>query len=273
MSRRKGSVPVNKIVWTDDMISFLKENFFNMTNRQLAQSLKLRLTATRIKCYELGLLRMEMEYWTPEQVDFLKENYQTIGDTELATLFTELWAKKKGWTKKHIEKKRRYLNLKRTAQQKRAIKIRNTDNGMFSVNHYKRWQGRVAKVNEVRVWLTSQNKLGKFVKTEKGFIPYAPVVWEMHNGPIPKGHVIRFIDGNNLNCNIENLKLITRKEHAQLNTCVASQGLSDNYVAGVMSHRDKELRKLIKQNPEIIQLKREQLLLNRHINKQQNEST
>lgn len=42
-------------------------------------------------------------------------------------------------------------------------------------------------------------------------------VWQQANGPIPAGHVIRFIDGDSLNCELSNLKLITQAEHVMLN--------------------------------------------------------
>ena len=38
------------------------------------------------------------------------------------------------------------------------------------------------------------------------------VVWEQHNGKIPKGSVVIFLDGNKLNVDISNLKMITRSE-------------------------------------------------------------
>ena len=41
-------------------------------------------------------------------------------------------------------------------------------------------------------------------------------VWEEHNGPIPEGMMISFRDSNKLNCDIENLMLITKGEHAAL---------------------------------------------------------
>ena len=41
--------------------------------------------------------------------------------------------------------------------------------------------------------------------------------WEDYNGPIPEGSCIIFLDGNPLNCDITNLQLITRAEHARLN--------------------------------------------------------
>lgn len=40
-------------------------------------------------------------------------------------------------------------------------------------------------------------------------------IWEKVNGKIPQGSVIRFLDGNKLNCNIDNLVLISRKEHLE----------------------------------------------------------
>ena len=43
------------------------------------------------------------------------------------------------------------------------------------------------------------------------------VVWEEHNGPIPEGMIVIFKDSNKLNCNIDNLLLISRREHQRLN--------------------------------------------------------
>lgn len=44
----------------------------------------------------------------------------------------------------------------------------------------------------------------------------ADVVWEKHNGPIPEGKFIVFLDGNRRNCDIENLYLIDRKTHVRM---------------------------------------------------------
>jgi hypothetical protein len=43
------------------------------------------------------------------------------------------------------------------------------------------------------------------------------IVWERHNGPIPKGHVVIFGDGNKLNLNIDNLLLVSNAQLAVLN--------------------------------------------------------
>lgn len=43
------------------------------------------------------------------------------------------------------------------------------------------------------------------------------VIWEEHNGPIPKGHVVIFGDRNPLNLDINNLILVSRKQLLILN--------------------------------------------------------
>ena len=37
-------------------------------------------------------------------------------------------------------------------------------------------------------------------------------IWEEHNGPIPDGHIVTFLDNNKDNCSIENLVLMTKGE-------------------------------------------------------------
>lgn len=44
------------------------------------------------------------------------------------------------------------------------------------------------------------------------------LVWESIYGPIPKGYVVRFKDGNNLNIHIENLECIPMRENAIRNS-------------------------------------------------------
>lgn len=42
-------------------------------------------------------------------------------------------------------------------------------------------------------------------------------VWEEHNGLIPEGMIVSFKDGNKLNCDINNLMLLTSSENAVMN--------------------------------------------------------
>jgi hypothetical protein len=43
------------------------------------------------------------------------------------------------------------------------------------------------------------------------------IIWEEANGPIPKGSVLIFADGNKLNVQLDNLLLVSRKQLARLN--------------------------------------------------------
>jgi hypothetical protein len=189
-----------------------------MITRRIADMLGMKLTLVRMKCYELGLKRMELQYWTDEQVDFLKRNYAKYGDTELAEMFSYAWEKEKGWSKKHIEKKRRYLGLKRTDEEKRAIHRRNVEIGCFSMCPVKAWEQRgIANIGEVRAWRHS-GVMRMFIKTESGFVHYPPYLWEQHFGKPPEGMVVALKDGNPLNVVIDNLELQSRVTMMDRNT-------------------------------------------------------
>jgi len=267
MPYKNGNIVYNETVWTPGMLIFLKENYHTMSNQQLANSLGLRLTTTRTKLYELGLKRMDMQYWTDEQVLFLKENYKTVGDTVLAEIFSTIYYKEKGWTKKHIEKKRRYLKLKRTEKELIKIKEINVINGRWAESHWKRWFERVSPIGEVRVWMNSDtNKPFKVIKTAEGFVHYAPWLFQQYFGPVPKGMIVRLLDEDPLNVVLENLTLVTRAEHSMLNAGISIMALNDSYIAGILSPKNPELKKEILKHPELINLKRKQLILTKQIN-------
>jgi len=47
------------------------------------------------------------------------------------------------------------------------------------------------------------------------------IVWEQHNGPLPKGHIVRFRDSDNTNASPSNLVALTRGENAVINRWMA----------------------------------------------------
>jgi len=64
-----------------------------------------------------------------------------------------------------------------------------------------------------------RNTQGFFYRLAKGkWIPLAQKIWMDNFGPIPKGGVIRLKDGNPLNCEPENLELITQRENMLKNS-------------------------------------------------------
>lgn len=259
---------LGKIEFSNEQIVFIENNWETMTNPQLAKAIGCTLTILRNWLYENGLLKMEMEYWTPEQEIYLQEMYHFYGDVELAEIFDEKWFKQKGWTKKHIEKKRRYLKLKRTQEEIKAIHQRNVDEGRFLQCAIKRWATTgQAPEGEIRYWRENGGRFTPRIKIDGRFIHYGRYRYEQLHGEIPEGMNVCFIDNDPGNLADSNLGLLSDADLSRRNSKRSSQGLSDNYVAGMLTHGDPELRKMIKENhPELIELKRTQLLLNRQIN-------
>lgn len=226
------------------------------------------MTVVRNKLYELGLFKLELEYWTPEQVAFLKANYKRIGDLELSEIFSKKWFKKKGWNKKHIEKKRRYLKLKRSERQKFNILLRNVAQGRFEgMNWANSLDRRRHRVGTVIVRTIAGYKV-KLVRVKGGFRKLSHINFEESFGPIPSGRVIVMKDGNPLNCEPDNLFAADRKQQAELMRY--SDGGIANYLAlkgrlGGGNCKDVGLYEQLLKRPDILDAKRKQLQLQKLI--------
>lgn len=73
---------------------------------------------------------------------------------------------------------------------------------------------------DTRIEYEENGRPYKFIRVSLGkWMPLHRYIWELHNGPAGKG-IIRFKDGNSLNCEIENLMLISRADNARLNALI-----------------------------------------------------
>lgn len=79
--------------------------------------------------------------------------------------------------------------------------------GMINWNHRKVGEERIDSEGYIYVKVAEPSKWR--LKSR--------VIWEQHNGEIPKGCYIRFLDNNKQNLAIENLFCVTRAENAILN--------------------------------------------------------
>jgi len=249
-----------------EQIDFIKANYDSMSNKELSEALSLKIQLLRKKIYKLGFYRYRLEYWTEEQIDYLKENYRNIGDKELAKIFNGLWEKQKAWTLKHIEKKRNYLGLHRTREEIAAIKERNRLNGCWAISLWEHHPELVAPIGDTRLWTNEQGRKYQVIKTEKGFEHHGRWLYKKIHGEIPKGMMVRLKDNDPANVVPENLYLVDKEQNARINAKVSCTGLSDNYVAGILTHGRKDLRSAVKAVPGLIELKRQQLILQRTIN-------
>jgi len=110
-------------------------------------------------------------------------------------------------------------------------------------------------------------------------------LWEQAYGKLSRNDILKFKDGNSLNCTLDNLQKISRKEHiknnrnetkriASLKKMSQSDAVySDKRVASTLVRGDEELKQyLIKNRQDLIELKRVALILRREIKKQKKQN-
>jgi len=117
--------PKNKSKWPPNHEALLQLYHNRLKNPELAKMMGVGLTVLRNELYRLGLQRCTVTPWTEVQTRFLKVNFQKMGDQSIADYFQEHWPKLEKWTRQKIWKKRKRLNLKRTADEIEAIERAN----------------------------------------------------------------------------------------------------------------------------------------------------
>ncbi|EKA4516910.1 HNH endonuclease signature motif containing protein [Vibrio cholerae] len=56
-----------------------------------------------------------------------------------------------------------------------------------------------------------------YTGAESRYRPKHHVIWEQAYGPVPKGMILRFIDGDKLNCELSNLECLSQSVHLRMN--------------------------------------------------------
>lgn len=256
------------LAFTDEQAAFIRQNYEGMSNRRLAESLGFKMQTMRDKLYEMGLYRMRLEYWTDEQIEFLRNNYKSIGDLELSELFQDKWPKNKKWSKKHIEKKRNYLNLYRSQEDLENVMQRNVDQGRMSQNYKGKTNWLTtgpAKQFEIRMYKSCAGVISPRVKIGKCWKWWARWAWEKEFGVIPKGMVVVLKDSDPYHTEVSNLELVTRSESTLRYAAKTSINLSDKYIVAMLTKGKPDLRPIVTENTSLINIKRQQLILQRTI--------
>lgn len=108
----------------------------------------------------------------------------------------------------------------------------------------------------------------KFICIKLGeWVLYHQHIWVQQFGEVPDKHVIRFKDGDPMNCNIENLECVTMAENLRLNS------LQDTAIASRLASKgryglDPELRsEILNNHSELIEVRRAEMLLKHEIKK------
>ena len=148
-----------------------------------------------------------MKWWRTWEFRVIRAVWDLVHDDEMASWF--------GTDRKRVASARKRLGLRRDRPRYRTkdgqrVSIR-TEFAKGLRPHNARPAGTVyMRLDHGRPVMMISVERGKPKR-------YAQHVWREANGEIPKGSFVTFSDGNSMNCELSNLKLITRGENAVRN--------------------------------------------------------
>lgn len=187
------------------------------------------VASVKIMATNLGLVRLGRLVWTEDMDAILRDNYPCKPTFEVAEIL--------GLTSKQVLCRAKRLGLHKNPDIIAGIR----ENGMFLKGHvpFNKGMKQHEYMSEevIQKTIATRFKKGQIpvnikeigyerisvdgyveVKTEKGFVLKHRMIWEKHNGPIPKGHIVRFKNRNKLDIRIENLELVTCAQNMKDNT-------------------------------------------------------
>ena len=236
--------------WTLAEIQYIKDNYLCVPPTEIARHLGRSLSGVYNTASNLGIKKFK--YYSPEESKFVRDNYKKMSYGEIARKLGRSYDS----VRRHCKD---ILGLHRTFNEGKAIQDKYSMATRFkkgNLPHNTRYEGATS------------------IRQKKGDPPYKYIrtsvgVWKLLHrvnfetkfGPIPEGKYLRCIDGNTLNCEPDNWKIITKDENLSMNS--GRGELTDKYVLFTLSPNDKALRDKLKKHPELIELKRSQLKLKR----------
>jgi hypothetical protein len=167
--------------------------------------------------------------YSAEQLAFLTAGYRELSLEDLTVAFNARFAAEKPERSIRSALRNHRIRSGRTGRFEEGKESWNT--GLHYTAGGRSAETRFKKGSKPQTWVP----IGTEVLTKDGYIKRkvrddaAPglsrfnwehvhtLVWEEHNGPVPKGHAVCFHDGNKENCGIENLFLLKRSELCYLN--------------------------------------------------------
>lgn len=225
--------------YSADVHSFIAENIKGKTPREIVMLVNSKFstnfTESKMKSYKanhglksetpVGLpAGMPTELYPDEVRKFIETNFHGVGHGDMAKLLNKTFGTNFTQTQMKAYYSRFRLNSGLT---------RHFPKGHVPVNKGKKGEGgweptqfKKGNVPPNRLPIGSERIDSKdgyiYVKVQDGHLnknwkQKHVIVWEKHNGQVPKGHVVIFGDGNILNFDINNLISVSRGQLAALN--------------------------------------------------------
>lgn len=165
--------------WTDYEMKIISEKYPNSSSKELQQFINRTSQAITMKAHLMGVKKSSQ--WLKDEAIRISERGERCR-----------------FVKNHIP-----FNKGKSMDPETYQKIKHTFIKKGNIPHNTKYDGytRISKDGYIEVRV----RPGKFMLMHRK-------VWIDHHGEIPKSHAVSFIDGNKLNVDISNLKLISRAE-------------------------------------------------------------
>lgn len=180
-----------KYHFTDEMLKELRELYPNTLAADLAKRYNCSVSAIYNQAFKYGIKK------TPEFISKTARERSMKADHG-----GRKYQFKKGHKPFNKGKKQTEFMSKEAIEKTKATRFKK---GSSPHNYKPIGYERTTKDGYVEVKVRDGEK-------QKNFELKHRLIWEKHNGKIPKGYNIQFKDGNRLNCNIDNLYMISRAE-------------------------------------------------------------
>lgn len=183
----------------------------------------------KITCGRKGSARIKRpRIYTKEQAQFLRDNCVGRSRAALAALFNaefdrditlrqvKSFVGNRGLTSGltgYYEKGQEPWN--RGVKGYMGANVTSFKKGQIPPNKKRLWSERINRDGFIEISVPERNPHTGFPTRYRHKHVW---LWEVANGPVPKGSVVCFVDGNKQNCEVVNLMLLTRGELLALNT-------------------------------------------------------
>lgn len=160
-------------------------------------------------------------WWSEEEVEFLRKHRPTMHYPELRELFIKTFGIE--ITKRALERKclEQHIYHEHNGRFKKGHVPANKGKHI-SEEHRKAIQGTMFKKgvkppNYKPIGSTKMRDGYLMIKDAKGWVYHHTVVWEENYGAVPEGYMIRHLDGDPANDNLDNLMLLSKGANAIFN--------------------------------------------------------
>jgi hypothetical protein len=252
---------MNKQVLSELQQEFIRINCNSMTFEAIAKAIDTTVKRVQLYTYKNHLRPRLGRPFSQDEIIFIIKHHRTLSYKDIG--------KQIGRSADSVKHKCQTNGWKRTSEESRSIQDNYCSGSWFPQGHLPE---NTLKDGAITIRKDNRGVPFHYIRLSMANWAYLHIYnYEKIHGPVPKGMVLRSKNGDSLNCDPGNWELITQHENLLRNS--GREKLTDDYIIRLLSIRDRSIREEVKNMPELIQLKREELNLRRTIYEKQNRNS